>query len=67
MNNAPQLSAQARDVVASARCPAVSYSTSPGPNWVMAGCRNWTTIIKLNGTWSVKNYQWRALEAADWR
>jgi hypothetical protein len=66
VHNEPQFTERARDLNASARCPAVSYSTAPGPNWVRVGCRTWTTIVKPNKPWSVKDYHWKAVEDFNW-
>lgn len=57
---------RARDVIASRRCPEVEYSTSPGPTWTRVGCRTWTTIVRPNEPWTVKDYHWRALEDFNW-
>lgn len=52
---------------ASGRCPAVSYSTPPGPGWEQVDCRTWTTMVKLNKPWRVSDFHWHAAEDADWR
>jgi hypothetical protein len=57
----------AQNLVPSRRCPAVAYSTSPGPGWYEVDCRTWTTIVRITKPWSVSDYHWGALENARWQ
>lgn len=66
VHSEPMFSDRAQKLVASARCPAIDYSAAPGPNWLGVGCRTWSTIVRLNDSWSVRDYRWRALEGFDW-
>lgn len=56
----------AQSLVASKRCPLIEYSVAPGPGWEQVDCRTWTTIVRQNKPWTVKDYRWRAFEGVNW-
>jgi hypothetical protein len=58
---------QAEALQAGRRCPAVAYSTPPGPGWYQVDCRMWTTIVRVTKPWSVRDYHWPVFQNADWR
>ncbi len=61
-----KLQLDAQDVEASSRCPTVKYSVAPGPGWYKIDCRMWTTLVKLQGAWSVSDFHWLTFEHTNW-
>lgn len=48
----------------SGKCMPIRHSDSPGEGWVMVDCRTWTTLVRQERPWSVRDFGWpgRVLE-----
>lgn len=57
----PAVHAAAHMLAQTARCPNLEGYGAPNPNWQLADCRTWTTLVRQTTPWSVDNYQWPAL------
>ncbi|MBM0203754.1 hypothetical protein JNW90_12005 [Micromonospora sp. STR1s_5] len=48
----------AKTLRTSGRCPAITYSDPPGPDWLMVDCRTWTNLVRLTEPWSAAELNW---------
>jgi hypothetical protein len=48
-----------------ARCPSLASYGPPSARWLLADCRQWTTLVKQRAPWSVSIYKWPALNDLD--